>query len=69
VNRCGFFMHHFGSRIVKENSEYFKNTPFLEMNLSKLFIYLFDRHVLKWPRYSGVCTLDKQSEVTSSHQT
>jgi len=23
-------------RIVKENSEYFKNIPFVEMNLSKL---------------------------------
>jgi hypothetical protein len=34
---------------VKENSEYLGIFPFFEMNVSKLFIYLFDGHVLKWP--------------------
>jgi hypothetical protein len=24
------------------------------MNFSKLIIYRFDRHVLKWPRYYGI---------------
>jgi hypothetical protein len=36
---------------VKENNGYLKVLPFVEMNVSKLFIYLFDKHVLKWPRY------------------
>jgi len=36
----------FFKNIVKENSEYLKNTSFVEMNISKL-IKLFDGHVLK----------------------
>jgi hypothetical protein len=40
--------------IVKENSGYFRNIPFVEMNVSKLINYYSTGHVLKWPRYYGI---------------
>jgi hypothetical protein len=46
---------------VKENSEYLGIFHLFEMNVSKLIKYLFDRHVLKWPRYYG--TLQKLRQV------
>jgi hypothetical protein len=35
----------------KESDKIFENISFVEMESSKLIIYLFDKHVLKWPRY------------------
>ncbi len=40
--------------IVKENNEYLEILDLLKMDVSKLIIYLFNGHVLKWARYYGM---------------
>jgi hypothetical protein len=40
--------------IVNSNSEYLPIFHLLKWKFPKLINYLFDRHVLKWPRYYGM---------------